>query len=417
MGSRKAVIVGYDMISPLGTDMEAQWGRALEGESGISGLTRFPLREDFPVRLAGQVPDLDTGPYPFLSPRNLAQWTSPIFKYGMLVVHRALENSGIEISPDLAPRVAITFSSAVGGQDAVLQAVQRILLEGKMPHPFTNPNSCINMIGGKVSILTRATGPIVSTITACATGVTSIIMGSMFLEQGKADVAICGAVDFALVEPILAGFASMNGAFRSSPSDPPDRSGPGASRPFSLDRRGFVVSEGAGCIILCTEQFARSHGLPFAIEVAGWGMTSDANHFVAPYLDTVSRCMSESISHAGIQPGDIHVINAHATSTKVGDRVEFEAIKKIFPHGIPPVTANKSLFGHAMGASSALETILSIHGMLTDTLPPTINYTPDPELELDVVPEGKRHVPQEFLLKNSFGFGGCNSCIVLRRRS
>ena len=144
-------------------------------------------------------------------------------------------------------------------------------------------------------------------------------------------------------------------------------------------------------------------------------MTSDANHFVAPHLTTVSRCMAESISHAGIQPGELHAVNAHATSTKVGDRVEFDALKQVFPHEIPPVTANKSLFGHAMGASSALETILAIRGMLAGTLPPTINYTPDPGLELDVVPEGRRHVPQEFLLKNSFGFGGCNSCIVLRR--
>jgi len=418
MSSRKAVIVGYDMVSPLGTDMEAQWERALGGESGIGALTRFPLREDFPVRVAGQVPDLDTGPYPFLSPRSLAQWTSPIFKHGMLVAHRALENSGIVITPDLAPRVAVTFSSAVGGQDAVIQADPRMRAEGKMPLPFTNPNSCINMIGGKVSILTRATGPIASTITACATGVTSIIVGAMFLEQGKADVAICGAVDFALVEPIVAGFATMNGAFRSTlPPDPGGASETGASRPFSVDRRGFVVSEGAGCVILCTEPFARSNGLTFPVEVAGWDMTSDANHFVAPHLPTVRRCMAESISHAGIQPGDIHAVNAHAPSTKVGDRVEFDALKQIFPHGIPPVTANKSLFGHAMGASSALETILAIRGMQAGSLPPTINYTPDPELELDVVPEGRRNLSQEFVLKNAFGFGGCNSCIVLRRRS
>ena len=225
--SRKAVILGYDAVSPLGTDMETQWNRAVKGESGIGYLTRFPVQEGFPVHIAGQVEDIDTTPYPFLSPRNLAHWTSPIFKYAMLVVHRSLEKSGVVITPDLSPRVAITLSSAVGGQDAVLQADRRMISEGKMPHPFTNPNSCINMVGGKVSILTEATGPVLSTITACATGVTSMIVGAMLLEQGRADIAICGAVDFALVEPIVAGFATMNAAYRPKEGEkqpPPGRS-------------------------------------------------------------------------------------------------------------------------------------------------------------------------------------------------
>ncbi len=416
MGLKKAVIVGYDMVSPLGVDLETQWECALRGDSGIDGLTRFPIPDDFPVRVAGQVPEFDVSPYPFLSPRQLAHWTSPIFKHGMVVVHRALEKSGIQITPSLSPRVAITFSSAVGGQDAVLHADRRMIREGKLPHPFTNPNSCINMIGGKVSILTNATGPIAATITACATGVTSLILGTMFLDRGMADLVLCGAVDFALVEPVVAGFATMNGAFRSSPAmpeEPPSR----ASRPFSIDRRGFVVSEGAGCILLATRDFARTHGLAFSVEVAGCGMTSDAHHFVAPNLKTVSRCIAESLGDAGIRPGDIQAVNAHAASTKVGDRVEHEALQEIFDQGIPPVTANKSLLGHAMGASSALETIFAVLGMRDGLLPPTINYTPDPELELDVVPEGKRHVHQDFVLKNAFGFGGCNSCIVLHRVS
>jgi 3-oxoacyl-[acyl-carrier-protein] synthase II len=416
MDDKKAVIVGYDMVSPLGVEAADQWDRALRGESCVDGLTRFPVQEGFPVRIAGQVPDFDTGPYPFLSPRRMAQWTSPIFKYGMLVVHRALRNSGIEITPEISPRVAVTFSSAVGGQDAVLHADRRLFREGKLPPPFTNPNSCINMIGGKVSILTNATGPITATVTACATGVTSVIAGAMFLAQGKADLAICGAVDFALVEPIVAGFATMNGAFRSPPGLE-DEEARGASRPFSVNRRGFVVAEGAGCLLLATRAFARTHGLSCPVEVAGWGMTSDAQHFVAPHLKTVARCIEESISDAGIKPEDVQAVNAHAASTKVGDKVEYEALKEIFPRGIPPVTANKSLFGHAMGASSAIETILAIQGMVSGALPPTINYTPDPELELDVVPEGKRLVQQDFLLKNAFGFGGCNSCLVLRRLS
>ncbi|MBL6967580.1 MAG: beta-ketoacyl-[acyl-carrier-protein] synthase family protein, partial [Desulfobacteraceae bacterium] len=212
MNSKRAVIIGYDAVSPLGVDLETQWGRSVRGESGIGNLTRFSFGEGFPVNIAGQVEEFDTSPYPFLSPSNLAHWTSPIFKYAMLVVHRSLRKSGLEIRPELSPRVAVTYSSAVGGQDAVLNADRQMIAAGKMPHPFTNSNSCINMVGGKVSILTNATGPIVSTVTACATGVTSMIVGAMLLELGRADVAICGAVDFALVEPIVAGFATMNGA-------------------------------------------------------------------------------------------------------------------------------------------------------------------------------------------------------------
>jgi 3-oxoacyl-[acyl-carrier-protein] synthase II len=405
------VIVGCDAVSALGTDLETQWGRAVKGHSGIGRLTRFPVPEGFPVRISGEVADIDTDPYPFLSPRSLALWPSPIFKYAMLVVHRALAKSGIDITPSLSPRVAVTFSSAVGGQDAVLAADRRMISEGRLPPPYANPNSCINMVGGKVSILTGATGPITATITACATGVTSMIIGALLLETGRADVAICGAVDFALVEPIVAGFATMNGAYQEKPDQPEPPSI--ASRPFSLDRRGFVISEGAGCIILATRDFAAANGLERGIELAGWAMTSDARHFVAPRLETVTRCMAESIDMAGISVHDIASVNAHATSTKVGDRVEYQALRSVFGDYLPPVSANKSLIGHAMGASSAIETIFALEGMLRGTLLPTINYTLDPELPLDCVAEGARRLDQEFVLKNSFGFGGCNACVVL----
>ena len=416
MRSKKPVIVGYDAVSPLGTVIKTQWAKAVAGESGIGRLTRFELTDDFPVHIAGEVDDIDTDSYRFLSPRNLALWPSPIFKYAMLVVHRALGKSGIEITPELSSRVAITFSSAVGGQDAVLKADRRLISECKLPPPYSNPNSCINMVGGKISILTNATGPITSTITACSTGVTSMIIGAMMLAQNMADVALCGAVDFALVEPIVAGFATMGGAYshKSEHALEPARK---ASRPFSIDRRGFVVSEGAGCIIIATKEFAAAHGLDDKIEIAGWGMTSDAHHFVAPYLTTVTRCIAECIDNSGISSHDIDVVNAHAASTKVGDKVEYQALKAVFGAAMPPVSANKSLIGHAMGASSAIESIFAIEGMLNGVVLPTINYTPDPELVLDCVREGVRRLDQEYVLKNSFGFGGCNSSIIFHRRA
>ncbi|MFO7707888.1 MAG: beta-ketoacyl-[acyl-carrier-protein] synthase family protein [Desulfobacterales bacterium] len=414
MASNKNVIVGYDAVSPLGTDLGEQWGRAVRGESGIGRLTRFPAAAGFPVQIAGEVPEFDAAPYPFLSPRSLALWPSPIFKHALLVVHRALAESGITITPTLAPRVAVTFSSAIGGQDAVLSADRRLIAEGRLPPPYANPNACINMVGGKIAMLTGATGPITATITACATGLTSVIVGGLLLDAGRADVAICGAADFALVEPIVAGFATMNAAFQEKPGRP-EEPPQAASRPFSIDRRGFVIAEGAAAIILTTSDFAHAHGLKPGVEIAGWGMTSDARHFVAPNLKTVARCMAESVDNAGISLHAIAAVNAHAASTKIGDLVEVEALKALFGGRVPPVSANKSMIGHAMGASSAIETLLAAEGMLKDTLLPTINYSPDPELVLDCVPEGARRLPQEFVLKNSFGFGGCNTCAVLRR--
>lgn len=414
MGKKDTVIVGYDAISCLGSDLQQQWQNALAGKSGIGPLTRFPLPPGFPVHIAGQAPDIDHEKYPFLSARHQAAWTSPIFKYSLLSVARALERSRIELTPEIAARTAVTYSSAIGGLDAVLAADRRMQSENKLPQPYTNPNACINMVGGKIAIETGAKGPITSTITACATGLTSMLIGSMFLAQNRADVAICGAVDFALVEPIVAGFSTMNGVYspkEGRENDPPEV----ASRPFSIDRRGFVISEGAGAVIITTREFAEAHGLSYSCELAGWSMTSDAHHFVAPYFATIKQCMQEAVADASLTPGDIAAINAHAASTKVGDKTEHEAMQAIFGKHLPPVSANKSFIGHAMGASSVIETIFALQGMQESILPPTINYTPDPEIDIDCVAEGKRPLAQEFILKNSFGFGGCNACAVFKK--
>ncbi len=413
MSNDPVVILGYDAVSPLGIDFDDQWQRALAGESGAGPLTRFPLVDDFPVRIAGEAPAIDHLPYDFLKPREQARWPSPIFKYALLTVTRALERSGLTITPDLAPRTAITFSSAIGGIDAVLAADRRLMGQGKLPAPFVNPNACINMVGGKVSMVTGATGPITTTITACATGLTSMIMGAMLIKDDRADLAICGAVDFPLVEPIVAGFGTMGGAFMPKEGEdaiPPEQ----ASRPFSPNRRGFVISEGAGCIIIARRSFARAHGFDERAEIAGWAMTADAFHHVAPNLATVQRCITESIERAGIAPDRIDAVNAHAASTRVGDQVEADALRAVFNGRIPPLTANKSMIGHAMGAASAIESIFAIQGLKNGMVPPTINYTPDPALGLDSVVTSPQAIDQEYVLKNAFGFGGCNACVVFR---
>jgi 3-oxoacyl-[acyl-carrier-protein] synthase II len=414
MNPKRAVIIGWDAVSPLGIDQEEQWRRAMQGQSGVGPLTRFAVNEHFPVKIAGQVPPIDHLRYDFLKPREQARWMSPVFKHALLTVQRALDRCGLRITPALAPRVAITYSSAIGGLDAVLDADRKLTARESLPLPYTNPNSCINMVSGKVSMLTGATGPIVSPVTACATGLTSMIIGAMLLEQNRADVVLCGAVDFPLVEPIVAGFATMNGAYVPKEGMPHEEPA-AASRPFSAHRRGFVISEGAGCIILATEDFARAHGLAHRIAIAGWSMTSDAHHIVAPHLETVRRCIAESIDNAGITPGAVDAVNAHAAGTRVGDKVEYDALKAVFGEKLPPVTANKSLFGHAMGASSAIESVFTFKGMTAGVLPPTLNYQADPEIPIDCVVEESRSVDQTYVLKNAFGFGGCNSCIVFER--
>ncbi len=414
MSDKTPVILAFDAVSPLGITLSDQWQQALAGNSGIGPLTRFSLFHEFPVRVAGQVGPIDHLDYPFLKPREQARWVSPIFKYALLTVQRSLDKCGLVISSAMAPRVAVTYSSAIGGLDAVLSADRQLMGQGQLPKPYINPNACINMVGGKVAMLANATGPITASISACATGVTSLLTGVMLLAQDRADVVICGAVDFPLVEPIVAGFATMNAAYSPKEGQPPML--PAAcSRPFSVDRRGFVVSEGAACILLATREFAESHGMDAPIEIAGWAMTSDAHHHVSPRYDTVRRCIQESLESAGVAPENIDAVNAHATATRNGDQVEADALLSIFNQNVPPVTANKSLYGHAMGASSAIESILAILGMLTDELPPTINFRRDPKIPLDCVSEGRRKLSQEYVLKNAFGFGGCNACVVFRR--
>ncbi len=417
MSTSRPVLLAWDGVSSMGLEWSEQWRRAKAGESGIGPLTRFPLRPESPVRIAGQVnmdPDA-VRPLPdCLRPREMAHWKSPVFRYSMLVVHRALAKAGITITPEIAPRTAVTFSTAIGGLDAVVDADRALVAKGAPPLPYMNPNSCVNMIAGKIAILSGATGPCITTVTACATGSTSMAMAALLIETGRADLAIAGAVDFPLVEPIVEGFSTMNGAFKPKTDEDalhPEK----ASRPFSLDRRGFVISEGAACVLVASADFAKAHGLHPEFELAGWSMTADAHHPVAPHRATIARCMAESIAAAGVRRDAIAAINAHASSTRVGDKVEDEALHDVFGDAVPPVSANKSQFGHAMGAASVLESLLTLEGMRDGVVLPTINFTRDPDIHLDVVTETRALPNQEYVLKNAFGFGGTNTCLIFHR--
>ncbi len=413
------VIAGYDMVTPLGTDLESCWEALEAGGSGVDWVSRYKVQDNDQVRVAGEVPTIDFSRFDFYSERDEANWFSPVIFHSMLVAQRALAHAGLEINQDNAGRIGTTFSSAIGGLDAMILAEEKVRA-GKTPHPFTNPNGCLNLVGGKVSILTGARGPIFSPVAACATGAASVASAAMLLRGGQADAVIAGACDFPVIRSLLASFASMNGAFKSFKTGDRGLENPAVvSRPFSKDRKGFVVSEGAAALIVTTRGYAEKNELAVHGVVEGMGMTSDAKHYVAPNLPTIVTCIREAIRNAGVLNGDIDAVNAHAASTNVGDAVEIKALKEVFgdDHSLP-VTANKSQIGHTMGASSGIEIILALEGMKHGVLLPTINYEPDTKLPtIDPVAEGARPFDHYRVLTNSFGFGGCNVCLVLGRSS
>ncbi len=409
------VISGYDMVTPLGTDLPRQWEAFASGRSGVNWISRFQVPESDPVRVAGEVPQIDFSKYSFWTERDAANWFSPVIFHAMLVATRALEHAGLHIDDENAPRIGTTFSSAIGGLDAMIGAEEKVRA-GLSPHPFTNPNGCLNLVGGKVSIQTGAKGPIFSPVAACATGAATVATAGMLLQTGRADAVIAGACDFPVIRSLLPSFASMNGAFKSIKKTDRSHNNPAlVSRPFSRDRKGFVVSEGAAALIVTTRGYAEKNNLPVRCVVKGVGMTSDAKHYVAPNHDTIVACMQQAIKDADLVSNEIDVINAHAASTNVGDGIETNALVEVFGnnHQIP-VVANKAQIGHTMGASSAIELVLTIEGLSREMLLPTINYDPDPKLPpLNIVTDSAKTAPHHRVLTNAFGFGGCNVCLVI----
>ncbi len=407
------VIAGYDMVCPLGASLEECLDAFFAAKSGIDWIRRYEVSDNDEVRVSGEVPRLRYDEFPFWNERDTGNWFSPVIFHSMLTAYRALSHAGHIITDENAHRTAVTYSSAVGGLDAMIDADEKVRA-GKLPHPFTNPNGCLNLVGGKVSILTGAKGPIFSPVAACATGAASIASAAMLLTTGRADVVIAGACDFPVIRSLLASFASMNGAFRSRKADDRAHLDPTkVSRPFSRDRKGFVVSEGAAAIIVTTRKYAEKQGLPVRATIEGIGMTSDAKHYVAPSLPTIIACMRDAVNDAGRTPDEIDAINAHAASTGLGDSLEAEALRTIFGNRELPLCANKSQIGHTMGASSAVELILAVECIARGSMLPTLNFDPDPAAHRVDTTVTTRAVEQHVVLSNSFGFGGCNVCLVI----
>lgn len=409
-------MIGYDVVTPLGASLEATWQRA------ELGLPRFEIARccaKLGLRIpVGVLSDYSPHSYDFGTEKEVANWNAAFVLLTMAVCQRAVAMSGVDLHGEIGTRTACLMGSALNGHDAFRVASEQLAAHGYLRvSPFLLPNLCSNVPAGKAGALLGFTGPIIAPGGACASGNHAIALGARMIRDGDADVAIVGGVDTPIVPEIVVGFANMNAAIKLRPGDRAHDDPAQASRPFSVDRKGFVLAEGAGALVLAAEEVVASHGLEARAEVLGVGYTSDANHFTRLHEPTVIRAMEQAIDDAGLTPADIHCVNAHGTSTQNGDTAEVSSLRRVFGQGLArlPVTANKSLVGHSLGGAAAIEAALAIEGMRRGRILPTANYLPDPSLgELDVVAGSPRDQAHELTLTNAFGFGGTNCSLVLR---
>ena len=414
--NRRVVVLGYGAATALGPTFATTWERAVAGKAGFRRLTRCTVETRSQV--VGEIPDWDPGSLPYVSRKDASLWNADFIFLTMDICRQALEDAGLTINDQTGPRTACLIGSALNGSDAYRIAMDNYTRLGPLKvSPYLLPNLCANLPAGKAGMLLGFTGPIFSPQGACASGNHAIGIGARMIRDGDCDFALAGGVETCLIPEIILGFANMLATIKVGPKDRSFDDPTQASRPFSVDRKGFVLAEGAGVLVLAAEEAARAHGLAPRAEIAGIGWNSDAHHFTRPNTQTVIQSMQAAIEDAGIKPADIGAINAHGTSTPTGDTAEAECMRTVFGKRLPqiPISANKSQVGHSLGASAGIEAALGIEAMRQGLVLPTVNHLPDPALaDLDVVPnQGRRHA-HEFFLSNSFGFGGTNCCIVFR---
>jgi len=411
MEKRRVVITGVGVISPVGNDAQTFWASLLAGKSGIGPVTHFDASE-FPTRIAGEVKDFD--PSAFMDKKDVKR-TDRFVQFAIAATKMALEDARLKIEEQDPERVGVYIGSGIGGL-ATWEDQHRVLLE-KGPRrvsPFLIPMMIANMAAGQVSIHFGLKGPNSAPITACATGTHAIGDAFKIIQRGEADVMVAGGTEATIRPLAFAGFCAAKAM--STRNDEPEK----ASRPFDKDRDGFVMGEGAGVLILEELEHAKRRGAPIIAEVIGYGMSADAFHLTQPDPDGdgAKRAMLAAIRDAGIRPEEVDYINAHGTSTELNDKVETQAIKAAFgEHAYKlAISSTKSMTGHMLGAAGAVEAIATALALRDQILPPTINYeTPDPACDLDYVPNEARRVPVRVALSNSFGFGGHNATIALKR--
>jgi 3-oxoacyl-[acyl-carrier-protein] synthase II len=362
----------------------------------------------------------DFGPGTQSEDSAIAKLSARFLHLGMAAARAAWADSGLD-RPDsgLDPhRAAVVMGSAFGGLD-LLETEQARMIRRKSPaiSPYLVPAMIINQAAGQVAQHLGLYGPGAAPANACASGGHAVVLGAMFLRTGEADVALCGASESAFTPPVVNGFATMKALLGKRPGDRAERDPGQASRPFSGDRAGFVLSEGAGALVLATEAAVRRLGLEPQAELVSWATNSDGYHMAMPCRERIGRCLTTALERGGLSPAAIDYYNAHGTSTVLNDQVETRVIKDVFADaaGRLPISSIKGALGHSLGAASAIEAAVSVRALRQQLIPPTINYLPDPELDLDYVPDQARAARLDHVLTASFGFGGTNNALVLRR--
>ena len=407
---RRVVVTGVGLISPLGVGTRDTWAGIRAGRSGIAPIAGFDAAR-YSTRFAGEVKNFD--PLRWIEKKELKKGARFI-QFAIGATDMAMEQSGLAIGPDNAARVGVVIGSGIGGFE-VIEREHRTLLERgpERVSPFFILSSIVNLAAGHVSVRLGAKGPNSAVATACTTGAHAVGDAFRLIQGGYADAMICGGTEASITPLGIAGFAAMRALSRRN--DDPER----ASRPWDADRDGFVVGEGAGILILEEIEHARRRGATVRAELVGYGMSADAHHLTAPPEDGegVARVMRAALEDATLEPGQVQYLNAHATSTPLGDVAEARAIARVFgPEARLAVSSTKSMTGHLLGGAGALEAGLTVLAIADQTAPPTINLDrPDPEIHLDLVPHVARQLPIEHAMTNSFGFGGTNASLIFKR--
>lgn len=406
---RRVVVTGMGALTPLGNDVETSWNNIKAGKNGIDMITNFDTT-DFAVKIAGELKDFDVSNY---LDKKAAKRIDPFSQFAMIASKEALADSGFEITEDNADRVGVIIGTGIGGIQTIQNEHTKAMSKGySRISPFFIPMSIANLAAGNVSIMTGAKGMSTCSVTACAAGTNSIGDAFRSIKHGYHDVMIAGGTEAAVNEFGISGFISLKALNFSNDINR-------SSIPFNEDRAGFVMGEGAGVLILESLEHAEARGAKIYAEVVGYGATCDAFHVTAPAEggEGAARCMADAIKEAGIDPSEVDYINAHGTSTPLNDKNETAAIKTVLGADTKvAVSSTKSMTGHLLGASGGIESIFSIMSIVEGFLPPTINYeNPDPDCDLDYVPNVGREAEVNIAMSNSLGFGGHNATLVFKK--
>jgi 3-oxoacyl-[acyl-carrier-protein] synthase II len=411
MDKKRVVVTGVGMVTPLGIGVAASWDNLIAGRSGIRKITQFDATA-FPTKIAGEVEGFN--PEDYMEPKEVKKMDRFIH-LALAAATMAIKDSGLEITPQNGERVGVIVGSGIGGLRTIENYHSVLLEKGpKRITPFFIPMLVVNLASGQISIKFGAKGPNSAVATACATGSHAIGDAFRIIQRGEADVMIAGGAE-AVITPLgIGGFNAMKAL--STRNDEPEK----ASRPFDAERDGFVMGEGAGIVILENLEGALGRGAKIYAELVGYGMTADAYHITspAPNGEGAARCMKKALEDGGLEPSGVDYINAHGTSTKYGDELETNAVKTVFGEYAYKlaVSSTKSMTGHLLGAAGGVEAIFCAIAVHDDIIPPTINLeNPDPECDLDYVSSGARKMTVEYALTNSFGFGGTNACLLLKK--